>query len=577
MSANRLVLWDDFVDNLEADAKIGDGKALRWNNDVRAQAACNTIRNSRGHACFLDAIRRALTPKVPAPEMPLQTERLAAICWPLVVSTNYDDLYFGACLKAGGHVPIFDSDIRILGRSPKDCKTVLSSFHGPFDRRYIWHIQGFLGGQYGGGIEMQIPRLQELQEQLVIGHAEYSAVTNASPHFRRCFGQMFESRSFLFLGSSLTEAYFMNLFGEVLELCGPNHIPHFALAKAGTVDIHFLAQQMNITVCEFSDFADLPDMLEHLARAIAKPPARATSWSFMVESTCQEKADLQIVCEDAPSKPPPGEIIAFVARRDPKTNLPVLPSQYAWLRPREQLVRHIGQHTVQYGETGVYAVTARCRGDEDDSAVDTAVREFLEHITPPKSQHQASRLVHLQLSPGRGTVPPVFGFMKVVRAFGRWVRLRQTKATRLTLIVHVQNEVEFNLTSGRIDVQELLTSDWIRFWAVISSGEEKEPARRVLTCKENTTVKEVLAEIGVPFGGQSAEWSLSICPAPRPHSAETRKTTWTLTESDSLLSVGVLFGSVVTFDCVAAKCLASAAAAGDSTVLLGPSSPTILS
>lgn len=559
MSAGCLTLWDDFVNNLEAAAKTGDGRARKWSNDVRAQTACTKIRNSRGSACLLDEIRRALNPNGIIGAVPPQTQRLSEIQWPLVVSTNYDDLFFGACRPV--HPAPANLDVRVLGRSPKDCKTVLSSLEGPFDRQYIWHIQGFLGGQFGNGIEKEVPALQDLQDQLVIGHEEYRAVANASPHFRQCFAQVFERRSFLFLGSSLTEAYFLNLFGEILELCGPSQIPHFALAKARTVDTHFLAEEMNITVCEFADFAELPELLERLKLALAMPHARATSWSFAVESKCGKKGDLQIVREDAPSRPRDHETIAFVASRDHETNLPHLPERYAWLSERHQPPRLVGVHTVQYGDTEMYALTARCRGDEDDSAVDAAMIEFLRHISGSTSDDEQRRVVHLQLSPSGGTVPPVFAFMKVIRAFGKWVREQHSDKTPFCLVLHIQDEAGFNLTSGRIDVQELLTFELIRFSAIVSPGAGKEPVRRVLTYKEGAKLEDVLDDLGIPFGKGSAEWSVSICPAPRLHLEKAvKKTTWTLADSEppTLLSIGVVFGSVLTLQCEAANCQASA-------------------
>src|SRR5260370_19269479 len=179
MSAGRLALWDKFVENLECEADIVNDESLKLTFEVRAQSACTKIRNSHGRECFLDAIRNALMIKGAPSDIPLQTTSLASICWPLVVSTNYDDLYFGACQSLGG------MEVQVLGRTPKDCKVMLSSLHGPFDRQYIWHVQGFLGSPLGTRVEK--PILDDLQDQLVVGHSEYRLVTNASPHFRRCF------------------------------------------------------------------------------------------------------------------------------------------------------------------------------------------------------------------------------------------------------------------------------------------------------------------------------------------------------------------------------------------------------
>src|SRR5262249_29896238 len=553
MSAKRLALWDDFVTNLENEAGIRRDKSPKSSNDVRAQRACTKIRNSYGAAYFLDAIGRALTVKNAPQEIPLQTTRLAEINWPLVVSTNYDDLFLGACRcrrpGADEQPSQGEMDVQVCAGSPKDCNLVLSSRHGQFVRQYIWHVQGFLGGQFGGGIEKTVPGLDDLRDQLVVGHAEYRLVTNSSPHFRRCFGEMFLSRSFLFLGSSLTEGYFLNLFGEGLGLCGPSALPHFACAKKGSVDAHFLADQMNITVCEFDSYEELPKYLQKLQDTIANPQARNTRWSFAVGSSPDAENDLDIVRDDAPLKPGPHEVIALVARRD-AANRPILQPPYEKLNGQARSLQYIGNHVVKYGDADIYAVTARCRGDEDDSAVDDAVRELLDEIDGRAKEHGEKRSsVHLQLSPS-GTVPPVFAFMKVVGAFAAWKRKKNKKLQprSLRLILHIQSDVAFNLTSGRIDVQELLSSELVRFWAVVSLDAKKEPVRRVLHYKEETKLEEVLLDLGVPFGDGRAEWSLSVCPSPRKAAEKSVNDTTSSLHDHTLLSIGVVFGSVLTLD-----------------------------
>ncbi|HEY2015006.1 MAG TPA: SIR2 family protein [Bryobacteraceae bacterium] len=553
MSAGRLTMWDTFVKNLEDEAGIPYKKPPKLNNDVRAQRACTSIRNSRGRKCFWEAVGKALTPKDCPKEIPSQTTKLAAINWPLVVSTNYDDLYFGACLAKNAAQAEGELDVQVLGRSPRDCKVVLSSLHGPFDRQYIWHVQGFLGGQFGGEIENTVSNLEDLRDQMVVGHSEYRVVTNASPHFRRCFGEMFISRSFLFLGSSLSEEYFLNLFGEALDLCGPSDLPHFALALQGTVNAHFLADQMNITVCEFKHYEELPEMLGRLRDAIADAPVRSTGWSYTVGITPECKVDLEIVREEAPLRPNSEEVVALVARRD-SNDRPVLEGKFAALDREHHCLEKIGNHTVKYGAAEIYAVTARCKGDEDDSAVDEAVREFLDEMDRRfRTMCDERKTIHLQLSSTGGTVPPVFAFIRVVRSFGEWIRHGEKRHQRrsVRLVLHTQADVEFNLTSGRIDVQELLSSELIRFWAVVSSDKNKEPVRRVLHYAEETKLSEVLKEIGVPFGKSSAQWSVSVCPSPR-KSPEAKNTTWSLAESNpepTLASIGVVFGSVLALEC----------------------------
>jgi hypothetical protein len=278
MSAPNLATWEPFVLNLEKDA--GVTTPSHPSLDIRAQRAADAIRNSRGRECFLTSVGEAIKGKNfdPGSDFPPQTKALAAIYWPLSISTNYDDLFLSACRARPDDTlgPV------ILGRCPADCKRVMSSLHGPFDRETIWHIQGFLGGQNAkcDAVSMIEPeRLDILRDELVIGHSEYRLVTNTAVHFRRCFGEVFRTRSFLFLGSSLAEDYFLNLFGEVLELCGPSTVPHFAFMREEDppVDIRFLAEQMNITVCLYKDWGELPKWLNRLKQEISKGRQRGSA------------------------------------------------------------------------------------------------------------------------------------------------------------------------------------------------------------------------------------------------------------------------------------------------------------
>jgi hypothetical protein len=227
-----------------------------------------------------------------------------------VITTNYDDLYYQArrtrVREEGGD----EDNLVILGRSPRDCKLVISSLTGPLDCRLIWHVQGLLGG-FG---EKMPTGLESLRDQLVIGHAEYRAVTNRSPDFRRCFGEVFNSRSLLFLGSSLNEDYFLNLFGEILDLCGPSSVPHFALTRKCEVSAKFLADQMNITVCEFDDWRDLPVRLDRLASAITQPAIKTVRHTYSVHADACTTIDI-VDSRNPPVEPQGHEAVFFVARR----------------------------------------------------------------------------------------------------------------------------------------------------------------------------------------------------------------------------------------------------------------------
>jgi hypothetical protein len=74
--------------------------------------------------------------------------------WPVVVSTNYDDLYVAAAHAAHlqrnprlrAREDRHDVPLILLGRSATDCQRVLTSPRQP-DLRILWAVQGYAGGQ----------------------------------------------------------------------------------------------------------------------------------------------------------------------------------------------------------------------------------------------------------------------------------------------------------------------------------------------------------------------------------------------------------------------------------------------
>ena len=533
MSAPFLNLWKPFVERLEQYAQtmgmVMQPGALLETLEARAERAYSRIRYSLGHEAALGRIRDAL--RAGGGEVPAQTQVLATIRWPLAISTNYDDLFYGASrLASSTNAPPI-----LVGRSPQDCKRVISSLTGPLNGNYIWHVQGFLGGQHPEVPPALLDNLQPLSRELVIGHSEYRAVTSSAPHFRRCFGEVFRSRSFLFLGSGLSEAYFENLFGEVLQFFGPGPVPHFAVALKDTLDRHFLADQMNIVVCELNDWGELPYWIGELKTAVEQPKARTAQWSFAVRAGAVTESHLDI----SGGEPPPSlgldEALAIVAHRS-EDNRPEIPSS-AHRFVRSDIfadARFEGaSHVVRSPQANCFGVTARIAGSKD-SAVDDAVRELLQDAA-----QQGFRAVHLQL-PADGNVPAVYGFMETVRTFGRWRQENPQAGMRLKL--YVLPEVTENLTANRIDVHELLTSELIRFWVFVYDEGDDDPERRVFYYSPDTPFRAVLDELDVQ---PSDAWSVSLHPRPRwPGDAPPDMTTSALAGLP-LVTIGVAFGSVL--------------------------------
>jgi hypothetical protein len=528
MSVPKHSLWQQFVQQLEGSPDAS-GQPL----EVRAQRAVTRIRNTEGYQCFLKAIDAALKGSAPNSDTPPQTEALAAIYWPLTISTNYDDLFYSACRQhSAGKV-----QAELLGRSPEDCKRIVSSLKSPFDRELIWHIQGFLGDlddDKFAGIDKAC--LAKLRHELVVGHAEYRSVTNTEVQFRRCFSEVFKSRSFLFLGSGLTENYFLNLFGEILELCGPSTVPHFAFAERGKLDTHFLAEQMNILVCEYTDPKEVGDRLIELRQAIRHPAQSASGWTFDAHTS----QDLRIVPGVRHLQPERSEVEAWVVHRGENGSVDASP--YRASQPDIEahfagLTFEPGRYVLPSQNGRCYAVTASL-GEGEAESVDRATTELLNEVTA--AGHSS---LHCHLPSSGGSVPPVYGFIEAVRTFGAWKGNRDAPK----LVLHVGWQVILNLTSQQIDVAELLTAKRTRFWVLVYDEIKSEPLRRVLYYPTSETkLQTVLDDVGVPA---HKEWLVSLCPSPRHnHVVPTEHRTTEHLAQKTLQQIGVVFGSVVTLE-----------------------------
>jgi hypothetical protein len=299
MSDDVCRLWNPFVAELERLAGL-PAATRRDDPTHRAARAVRALRLAKGEELG-DVVAKALLSRGPEGPPP-QTTALADVFWPLVVTTNYDDLYVAAAherhlessrrrRRSGGEreVPLL-----LLGRSPDDCRRILASLRQP-DVPILWALQGFVGGQARAltiqaedegaryseyaTIHEDHAHLERLRRELVVGHAEYRRVALASEPFRRAFAELYRSRSLLFLGSGLRDTYFLDLFSEIIELYGPSPHPHYAVVKPGSVDPDFLRLYFGIWVWE-TRHADLAPLLERLARRITGRRPRQLDWRF---------------------------------------------------------------------------------------------------------------------------------------------------------------------------------------------------------------------------------------------------------------------------------------------------------
>lgn len=279
MSVGACTSWQAFLEKLAVEAGLAGagGKKVETSELYRlADQAAHGLRilnaEARAHA-----YRRALLSEeksAGACAIPPQTQALARRHWPLVLSTNYDDLYVASRLKqsSGGDTTTPEAP-EILGRSVEDCHKVVRSLDTP-TRPILWALQGYLGGQ-AATPDTFVPdkeRRQELESQVVAGHQQYQNVINSQAHFRRAFAEVFHRRSLLFLGSGILEDYLVNLFGEIAHHYGPSPHPHFALFPQWvreTLDARFLQTRLGILPVYFKDYGELPRLLEHLANCLS--------------------------------------------------------------------------------------------------------------------------------------------------------------------------------------------------------------------------------------------------------------------------------------------------------------------
>ena len=550
MSRPKLASWERFVSNLE-QILIDEGLVTRPETAVpsqcpsssahlaiKAQRIAATIRNSRSPCEFWSVIAKALRGEdFEISGIPEQTQALAEIYWPLTVSTNYDHLFYCACRKIFEHrlAPV------VLGRSADDCKQIVSALVSPFDREIIWHIQGFLGEgcpQCHPGAIQDHSQLERLRGELIIGHPEYRKAANTAVHFRRCFAEVFRTRSLLFLGSNLSEEYFWNLFGETLELCGPSPVPHFALLKHDEqrIDARFLAEEMNVAVYEYKDHDELVPFLKELKERIEKPRVRASQWRIQLPG--ESTLEITPYCL-LPMPDPNDTALALVVHAGPEGRFDVdrdLGDQEEILRLKFRDRKFGENEHVLSPEPGLFAVRARTKPESksERDSVGSAVRELLGEI------QGRWNVLHLHMPSAGGTVPPVYGFMEAVRAFGNWASKGKTP---LRLIAHVGGQVFLNLTSRQIGLHELLTSELIRFWTVVTFGSHTEATRRVLYRGPETSLRDVLIEVLGDLNDNALEqWSISLCPSPKRNLEPLSGNDLTRTLSD----VGVVFGSVLT-------------------------------
>ena len=446
MSVPACATWKEMVFALEKSAGLPHlpSEDLIW----RSQRALEGLRASRANVAKL--VYDSISLGVDCPPPP-QTQLLASINWPLVCTTNYDDVYLRAVLThPGREIP------QVFGRTETDCRRVLQHLGMPVHEA-IWALQGFLGGRNDVVRKMMPQSFDHIQaeNEIVVGHAEYRKAANRAPHFRRCFAEVFRTKSFLFLGTGLTEPYFLSLFDEVIELAGPPKQPHFALMPEGRVDVDFMLRHYHIVCRTYPVNESAPADQRHSAMRnflgefcnfMKGERTRASTWGYQLQTSAPAKSSspsalFRVQRGSLPQSMGMNEVAAISCGRARDQNAPnlargvplvgrtarsalCLPEEveYEWLEKSDWVVKLDGR--------GLFGIVARelvgpkisgdgSRNRRSPDAIRHAFYDFLDEMV-----HLGVRTVHVQLL-AAGKYRAFHAWVSLVqmaRAFGEWHR-----------------------------------------------------------------------------------------------------------------------------------------------------------
>ncbi len=437
--------WQTFVQSLEqqADIQVSDHE----DNKDFVQRAFFAMQNLRlKNKDTTEFITNAVYSQPKQEKVPAQTKALASLHWPLVCTTNYDDVYLRAKQKR---------KLRVLGRSDRDCREILEHLSFPAGE-VIWALQGFLRPREDFDKEFyEEEHVKQLEPEIVVGHAEYRTVSNKEPHFRRSFTEVFRNSSFLFLGSGLSEPYFLSLFDEIIELTGAPSRPHFALVQCGDVDPDFMRQRYHIECITYpkGEHDYVKCFLSQFAELVKNERARECSWGFRVHQKqqldCNSAHENFKVIRSALPQPntlPANDGIAISCGRTAGSLL--VNSNTAdgldivncnWNQLSEYVV------VQNKGHIDVFGIVAR-EGEKDTRSpkvIRTAFDSALEECNK-----QGVNTLHVQLlsaGPSK-TFTPWISLVQMARAYGCW--FRKSKKNRISVHIYIVDPSVIALLCG---------------------------------------------------------------------------------------------------------------------------------
>ncbi len=512
MSVPTCTTWKGFVSKLQEQCKSLGAPIDRFSVSLDTpmsliQAADQAVSflERNGKTALIDACRVALRDRLLSDE-PAQTIALAKTYWPFVVTTNYDDIYSANAIAR----PL------VLGRSESDCRSVLASLD--FDSPpIVWALQGYLGGLSKSGWNIPSTKVTELANQVVVGHHQYQRVINNVPHFRRTFSEVFRRRSFLFMGSGLTESYILDLFGEVLTYFGPNPRPHFAFLRAKEAEhrAEFLSHRLNTTVITYDNHDDLPLMLDELNKSLSSPtiyqvPGAPIEQAFVFNKNGQQ---LSITLSGLPAPSEKSCVALRVGRagdgsiKEGSMALSYLQQHHSTKIGLSRWHLMPGHHYVhRLDDSSIFGVAARTNCDKRDlRLVATSIKELV--IIASELNYES---VHVGLiAAGKRKIwRSTFSLIEMIRGVRR--AASEISGTIPSLYFHIVDpSVKFPLMARKLPIAEILACEDVRFWLEINNL-ESEIERFMIIENEITPLISIAKKYMIPF----ESWLVEIYPSP---------------------------------------------------------------
>jgi SIR2-like domain len=449
--------------------------------------------------------------------IPEATRALARLDWPLVLSTNYDDLFWTAAQNLNKQ-----TRTSVLGRSLEDVHRVLRSLDETTSP-ILWALQGFLGGQTQKPevIEPNQKHRQALARQIVVGHQQYQHAINADSHFRRAFAEVFRRRSLLFVGSGVLENYFENLFGEIVHHYGIGPYPHFALLNMEDrvrYDPTFLQTRLGI-VPVFIDIQanELPILLTCLADRI-RPAVTANAYraveikpdvfGYSIGANSSTPLKFTISNTPLPTKDLPSNecLIVSVGRYGENRAvgggqaISVLTSIMGEPLPKNYNDNWVAldeppSFVYQYLQMCVYAVAARDQDPQTfDSRSQDSIPEAVCAVLSYINQLGNIENVHLgAVSAGPGSLGhPIHAFAQVLRGVRKFIVQENRVHAIKTITLHIVDRAVWSpVLAGKIPVLSLLSSDLSTFRVELHDT-EGEVETFAVTLGTSPTVLELM-------------------------------------------------------------------------------------